>query len=74
MPAAIFLTLCVFSIQSPAESITDNWGSLHDKLDDTLALLAEKQKLEKHVNSYRIDPAVLRDFLTAGVRACSPAA
>jgi hypothetical protein len=38
-----------------------------------LESLAEKQKLEQHVNSYRIDPAILRDFLTAGVRVCSPA-
>jgi hypothetical protein len=30
--------------------------------------LADKQKLEQHVNSYRVDPFVLRDFFSSGVR------
>jgi hypothetical protein len=59
---------CVFDYERALLQLLAGQGGVVE-----LESLAEKQKLEKHVNSFRIDPSVLRDFLTAGVRVCSPA-
>ena len=46
--AGIIITACIIAATASAESansITDHWGKLHAKLNDTLTFLAEKQTL-----------------------------
>lgn len=55
---SIIIITCVFVFTSlvSAESITDHWGKLHNKLDGTLTLLAEKQTLpESTWNPFKED-------------------
>ena len=35
--------------------------------------IADRQRVQRHVDSRNADPGIFRDFLTAGVRICSPA-
>jgi len=56
--SGIIIITCVFGSTSPtsADSITDHWGKLHAKLDDTLTLLEEKQTLpESTWNPFKED-------------------
>lgn len=57
--AGIIITACVIATTASAESfnsMTDHWGKLHAKLDDTLTLLAEKQTLpESTWNPFKED-------------------
>jgi len=56
---SIIICACVFATAASAESanaITDHWGKLHAKLDDTLTLLAEKQTLPENTwNPFKDD-------------------
>jgi len=53
---SIIIATFVFSPAASAESITDHWGKLHAKLDDTLTLLEEKQTLpESTWNPFKED-------------------
>ncbi len=53
---------CIFAPAASAESITDHWGKLHAKLDDTLTLLEEKQTLpETTWNPFKEDKQSLNE-------------
>ena len=52
----IIIATCVFTPAAYTESITDQWGKLHAKLDNTLTLLEEKQTLpESTWNPFKED-------------------
>jgi len=65
----IIITACMFATAASAESassISDHWGKLHAKLDDTLTLLAEKQTLpESTWNPFKDDKQSLDKEINA---------